>query len=389
MPTFIPMKISQLIQSQQESILQEWDRFISNFTPTVASKDSAILRRQAGAVVTFCASFLQSRLDDTAYQAARIDAKSVAVFFQTEQDYISLRLESGYTLKGLVEEIFVLRSALQQRLCELTEFVDIESRQFIALNTLLDCLVSSAMDKHVNLLKVSKQRFLSTINHDTRSPLFAISLGVRRLLKDSALSADIARVAQLVSKSAELAISRIGDYWDYTSIELGQSVSLTPVSVDMAAVCCEVVEEVAQLFPEMTITSKYSGQVKGSWDRNRIRQAIYIVLLNAIQSSEGGNKIVVHASSSKDSIVVDIVNEHGTIREALRRVIYDPVMLNSVQIDHGIRVKEADRNRMGLYLAREIINSHDGSLTIDQTDDQGIRFAISIPRNFQDSYQQQ
>lgn len=348
---------------------------------SLAADDIATLRQQAGVLLCFIASSLQSESDHQADYPAGPETTDLSLFFIENADYIQLRLECSFTLKDIVQEINLLRSACQDCIFKFRQFIDNDAARLITLNKIMDVVTNSAMEEYSTELKVSKQRFLSTINHDTRSPLFAIALGVRRLLKDVGVSKEIARVTQLISKSAELALSRISDYHDFCSIELGQRMVLYPTSVDMSELCREIIDELKLLFPDLAIVDSISSNIDGTWDRSRIRQAIYIALLNAIQAGETGNQIELRVGSVDDLINIDIVNTQGKINSTVKRVIFDPIMLGSVQRDHKIHFKEAEQNRMGLYLAREIILSHFGTLTIDQTKEEGLRFRIAIPRH--------
>lgn len=378
------MKISTFIESRHSFILQAWDEFIKRFHAPLAADDIAVLREQARTLIFCLASSLQSESDKKSGNATSPSIEDIARFFVEKPGYIRLRLECGYALKDMVQEMNSFRSSCQDCIFQYRKASDKDTELIITLNKLIDAAMNCAMDEYSKELKISKQRFLATINHDTRSPLFAIAIGVRRFLKESQISEEIAGVAQLISKSAELAISRIGDYHDFSAIESGQKIALYPTPVDMSDLCHEIIDEIKLLFPEFSLVGNVPSNIHGTWDRGRIRQAIFIVLLNAIQSGERGNRIEVRLDAVNDVIKVDIVNIEGKINNTLKRVIYNPIMLGSVQRDHKIHFKEAESNRMGLYLAREIILSHYGALTIDQTREEGLRFGISIPRNLLD-----
>lgn len=353
---------------------------MNGFTPAIMAEDVAALRRHAGAVLTFFVSTLQVRIDGSNGEVEPRWNEEILLFFLMERDYISLRLECGYSMQALIQEIVILRSAMHGCLNKLSETKEIKIEEIIALNALLDQFVDHAIEHYTNASRISKQRFISTINHDTRSPLFATSLGISLLLNDRQLSENSSKVVTLVSKNTEVAVSRISDYCDYNAIESGQRLSLSLSVVDLVAICGEVVQEIELLFPEYLITCNFQKSVNSNCDRIRTQQAIYIVLLNAIQNVHSCNEINLRVSAAGNFACVEIQNVTGQISREIRRVIYNPVMLNAIRSTQKIYVKEGERNRIGLYLAREILVSQGGTLTINQIGDKGVQFSIELPQ---------
>lgn len=372
---------SQISEAIEGHFLDNWSSFIDRVFSTLDQDDKTLLRAHVIDAARFCTTVLESNIEKKSPDTSVLLDELVLQFFKDKDDYITLRLECGYLVNHLVEEVIVLRRCIQNVLHSAADSIESCIEKIIILNEFLDRFIFYAMENHARLSKIAKQRFLTTINHDTRSPLFAISLGVRRLMKDSGLTEDIAKVASLVSKSAELAIERISDYHDFIAMELGQNLLLSPSEVNMTDLCSEVITEITQIFPDLKIRSHIPDNVWGTWDRSRIRQAVYIVLLNAIQSSENSKHIDVNLFPSRDVIAIDIVNVQGAIDQHTKRVIYSPIMLSSMRVKNKISPCEAERNRMGLYLAREIIHSHFGSISIDQIKGLGTRFGILIPQN--------
>jgi len=104
-------------------------------------------------------------------------------------------------------------------------------------------------------------------------------------------------------------------------------------------------------------------------DPNQINQVLLNLLLNAIQSMDKPGTIRVTLSQEEDDAVAIAVSDEGKgIAPEHLPNIFRPFFTTK---GHG--------TGLGLSLARRIVESHGGTITVDSTVGQGTRFTVQLP----------
>ncbi|MHA2390217.1 MAG: sensor histidine kinase, partial [Candidatus Hodarchaeales archaeon] len=117
------------------------------------------------------------------------------------------------------------------------------------------------------------------------------------------------------------------------------------------------------------------SQVKYSLDSDRIQQVFDNVLDNAIKnSSKETRKIKIEIRNSITSIEVDIIDNGAGIDPKDLERIFDQFV--TIETEYSIQ-----GTGIGLYLSREIMNSHGGSITAySEGKGHGMKFTLNFPK---------
>jgi signal transduction histidine kinase len=105
-------------------------------------------------------------------------------------------------------------------------------------------------------------------------------------------------------------------------------------------------------------------------DRGQMIQVLINLLVNALQASPAGSRLLVSTSSDGDEFRVTIDDEGPGIAPARREEILEPFVSD-----------RAGGIGLGLSIVREIVVMHRGRLTIDDSPLGGARFTIQLPRS--------
>jgi signal transduction histidine kinase len=145
------------------------------------------------------------------------------------------------------------------------------------------------------------------------------------------------------------------------------------VTVDLNAAARKVIERYGEESRrvESPLLLRESGPITGQWDLERIEQMLGNLLSNALKYGVG------------HPIEVDIRSQDGWAEMSM--------------IDHGMGISPTDLERifgrferavsvrnfgglgLGLYITREIAQSHGGSIRAESTPGQGSTFTIRLP----------
>ena len=116
-----------------------------------------------------------------------------------------------------------------------------------------------------------------------------------------------------------------------------------------------------------------------SFDGERLQQALSNLLNNAVQHGDRSQPITLSAHGDAEKVAVQVRNHGRPIPLDQLQVIFNPL----VQIAES--QSEPDQRTttslgLGLYIAREIVTGHGGTIHVTSTAEDGTAFVVEIPR---------
>ena len=211
-----------------------------------------------------------------------------------------------------------------------------------------------------------KDRYLGILGHDLRNPLSAIIM-TARLIEDR--PDKVATRAQRIQRSAERMGLMIRDILDFARGTLAAGIPITKGPVDLAAICADVTEELSVANPDREIRVRTSGDVSGTWDADRLQQAISNLVGNALEHGDGVVEIGVDGAGERVTIAVH--NRGSEIDPAEIPRLFEPFRKRE-EGQAGIG--------LGLFIVKAIVDAHGGSVAVESNPSTGTTFTIVLPR---------
>lgn len=222
-----------------------------------------------------------------------------------------------------------------------------------------------------------REEFISVAAHELRSPLtimFArLQLLERRLARKELEPAIVQRDVAFVREAADRLKTLIDRLLDISRIKSGQ-LQLVPETTDVAA----MVESVASMLAETSgrqikvRASDSPENYRAAVDGVRIEEVVVNLIDNAVKYSPQETAIDVELTSTPDAIRVAVRDRGPGIPADERARIFEPFHRTSTT---------APGVGLGLHIAKEIVELHGGTLTVEAPVDGGSRFVVTIPRN--------
>ena len=217
--------------------------------------------------------------------------------------------------------------------------------------------------------------FLGAMSHDLRNPLSAIRLGAQMILRD----ADCARASHAShARRIEQASRRMqGIIDDLLDLTRGQFAGGVPVSVqptDLAEVCRAVVDEFRVAREGQEVRLESPRDLVGLWDRDRLGRVVSNLVGNAMEHGEEGS-IRVRLEDQDERAVLEVHNGGAPIDPATLPTIFEPFWRG----DGG-----GSGLGLGLYIVREIVRAHGGTVRVTSTADAGTTFTVTLPKRLAD-----
>jgi signal transduction histidine kinase len=283
--------------------------------------------------------------------------RQVPIIFVTAGAREQHRLFKGYEL-GAVDFLFkpIEAHILQSKVKVFFDLYRQRQQLREQMTTLTDTLRMNEM-------------FIAILSHDLRNPLNAVLTGAELLLRVSSEPSTLG-VAERIRSSGRRMAGLVSDVLDMARSRVGGGISLTLGPVDLGELIQRVV---AEHQTDAGIQVELQGELHGEWDSGRLAQAISNLLGNALQHGAGG-QVLVRADGGAEPKVTLSVSNAGRIPSSRRESLFDPF---------GGRDPRANPESglgLGLYIVKQIVLAHDGSIELKTDEPDLVCFQIELPR---------
>ncbi len=215
-----------------------------------------------------------------------------------------------------------------------------------------------------------REMFLGMLGHDLRNPLAAIVMSAGLLLRRGRLDEQDAKTTSRIVRSTQRMTRMITQLLDLTRARLGGGLPIEVKPIDMREVCGNVAEEFGSI-----VRLEATGDLTGTWDPDRVAEALSNLAGNAIEYAKSGTPVVISATVDGDAVVIAVSNQGEPIRPEIYPYIFEPFRRGQ-QPD-----KSPTRNLgLGLYIARQIVLSHGGTLDACSADGT-TTFTMRLPKS--------
>jgi signal transduction histidine kinase len=232
----------------------------------------------------------------------------------------------------------------------------------------------NAMAGRLGELDEMKKRFVSSITHELRAPLFAIESYARIMLKESSLSAEdrerILRVEQNAGRLARFVTTLL----DAARIERGK-LDYAPREVNLE----EIVQDVAAFHGERAKQEGRSIEVRiglGSHrtraDSDMIVMALTNLVANGLKFSPPGGKVTVSLLRVADGHELAVDDNGPGIAESEQSRLFLPFE----RLEAGKKVRGTG---LGLSIVKTIVQMHGGKTGVASSLGHGSRFSFTLP----------
>jgi signal transduction histidine kinase len=215
-----------------------------------------------------------------------------------------------------------------------------------------------------------REQFIGVVGHDLRSPVTAIVASAGLILRHESLPAAIATAAARVAAAGDRMRRMIADLLDFTQARLGGGLPLSRRDVDLGPVLSEIVDEVAVGHPSHEVTLAAKGDLRGSFDPDRIAQLVGNLLENALAHGLPGAPVTVSAEGG-DTIRIAVANPGAPIPAAEQEKLFLPFERASRTTRKGLG--------LGLFIVDQIARAHGGTVEV-RSDESETRFTAVLPR---------
>jgi len=158
-------------------------------------------------------------------------------------------------------------------------------------------------------------------------------------------------------------------------LDLHRTQSAATVDVDLNSVVEKVLVLTAKQLrtADVEIKKELSSdlpKIKGS--PSDLQQVVLNLILNAVEAMPQGGTITVASRYTESDVILQFLDTGAGIPKDLQKKIFEPFFSNRIG-GGGVG--------LGLYLSRNIIEIHQGAITVESEEGRGTTFTLKFPFN--------
>lgn len=218
----------------------------------------------------------------------------------------------------------------------------------------------------------SQQEFVAAASHDLRTPLTVIKSYAELLNRWGKNEPTVVEESvRAINRAAGLMERLVNDLLLLARVDAGPT--LQPVLLDLTELAVETLQEARAVAKNLTVEINPAPPILINADEHYLRRAIWALVDNAIKYNRPGGKVEIRLEAREGKACFS-VHDTGTGIEAgdLPRIFE--------------RFYRADQARgqgrgfgLGLALARSIVESHGGTITVRSQPGRGSSFTVMLP----------
>jgi len=373
------MRLADFIRANKVLIIAEWESFARTLEPA-AHMTTAQLRDHIEQILSFIATNLESPQSDRQRMTkSHGRSDSVGDVDTAAEIHGDIRHDEGFDIVQMVSEYRALRGSViklwtnSNRTLSNADVVDL-----VRFNEAIDQALAESVVKFTEKVDYSKDLLLGILGHDIRSPLGAMSMCAQLVPRVGTLNEKQMELTTQMVDCGKRISDIVGNLLDLTRSRIGTGLPIVKTPMDIGALAQQVVDEIQVQHPDRSIVFEANGDTAGECDATRIGQLFSNLIGNAIQY--GAKNLPIHVSVNGDAQGVSIsIHNHG-----------DPIPANQLtKLFHSFTRGEngepkvnplATNLGLGLFITKEIVVAHGGSIKVVSNSQEGTTFMVQLPR---------
>lgn len=274
---------------------------------------------------------------------------------ETTSDELTVAIQNALA----IQEIRDLNATLQQR-------VDIATKELRSSNALL-----RRLDK-------AKDDFISMASHQLRTPLTSVK-GYISMVREGDAGKITKSQDQLLGEaftSSERMVHLINDFLNVSRLQTGKFL-IEKRPVNLAKVIEQELDSLVTNAKSRNLSFSYTPPKDFpilNLDEDKMRQVIMNFSDNAIYYSTEGTKVKVKLTTDNKDAMFTVTDTGIGVPRAEQSQLFNKFYRAS-----NARKQRPDGTGVGLYLAKKVIDAHEGKVIFQSTEGKGSTFGFRLP----------
>jgi signal transduction histidine kinase len=372
------MRLSDFIRQHADEILATWDEFAATVAHSGKALDHQSLRDHAGQILLAIAADLEQPQSDAEQLAkSRGEASRETQADDTAAEtHADTRIVAGFAIDAMLTEYRALRASVL-RLWAASKSEEThadELEQLMRFNEAVDQAITESVARYTEQVHRYTNLFMGMLGHDIRNPLGTITMSAELLVRSGQLQR---KAADPILNSARRIQGIVELIVDFSRAQSNGVMPISPRPSNLRPLFDSVLAETQVRHPSTEFMLRADGDLEGVWDDARLAQVLSNLLENAISYGALGEPVAVMMRGEGPNVTFSVHNFGPAIPLQDRERIFEPRNRGSLTDER----RAPNGLGLGLYICREIMRAHKGTLSVRSTAQDGTTFFARLPRN--------
>jgi signal transduction histidine kinase len=375
------MSFSDFIKNNVGALVADWEAFAGTL-PAGRTMSRLALRDHSREILLAVATEMARPLSDVQRVAQSEGiAETAASTRSAAAEHGALRQLAGFDMVQLFAEFRAMRAcvmAFWQASGE-PEVGAASVEEIVRFNEGMDKALAESVHRYSGEVAASRDMFLAVLGHDLRGPLSGIDMSALLLAKPGLSEAARHQAAARIKRASREMNRLVTDLLEYTRTRLGAGIPIARAACDLGPVCEESIEAIRAGYPEQAFVEQMTGDLNLNADAPRLQQALSNLLSNAVQHGDRNAPVTLSVRGEADAVVLSVSNAGEPIPPEALQAIFEP-LVQAPSASAQAHERSKTSLGLGLFIVREIVLGHGGTIGVESSAEAGTVFTIRLPR---------
>jgi len=242
----------------------------------------------------------------------------------------------------------------------------------------------SDITKEKNLENLRKE-FLTTMSHELRTPLSVMNGYLETILMDNHLDKGLEKMLKIIEDETARLTRLVNDLLDLGRLEKSLTDNTNIKEINISNITKKVFEFFKLLSEglDVNLTAEVANNLKIKGDEERIMQAVYNIVDNALKftsmKEKGEKNVYVRLYKESSNVVLEIEDTGIGIPSKELEKIFDMFY----RVDKS-RTRQVSGFGLGLYIVKSILDKHNAGVYLESEENNGTLFRITFKGGMKD-----
>jgi Signal transduction histidine kinase len=229
--------------------------------------------------------------------------------------------------------------------------------------------------KNEELISRMKMDFFTNVSHELRTPLTLVTGPLEFILQGKCKPENVKGILDNVKKNCDRMQRLVGQILDFSKIQ-DNKMKLRILRKDIVGFTSNIVNYFTALAQKRNINLTFVSDSSYCYlwfDMDHIEKAVFNLISNAFKYTADGKNIQVRIIEKENSVVIQIKDEGTGIKKEKQVVIF-----NRFENLKQTNMQFSLSSGIGLSLAKELVEMHQGNITLESEPGEGSAFSIEL-----------